>query len=130
MAEKRLAYYRWEDPDPFKKEQWTAWTVSVYAPTYDRPYVSVLLSVANGGGKCLTRYASLEAIKVRVNIPKDGVERLELALTRAIEIERQVRADLLLLDHSHSLPEGGQIIRTDTGQVIAEAEKILKEKGG
>jgi hypothetical protein len=127
MAEKRLAYYRWEDADPVQKDRWTAWTVSVYAPTYDRPYITVLLSMANGGGRCLTRYKSLDAVRARINIPSDGIERLELAITRAGIILVSLLKDLKIIDHAHSLPEGYQLVRTDTGEAIAEAERIIRE---
>ncbi len=114
--EKRLAYYRWEDPDPIAKDRWTAWTVSVYAPSYDRAYVSVLLSMANGGGKCLKRYASLDDLRKVVHIPDEGIERLELALTRARSLLVDIRRDLKLIEDAHS------------GNLVQSIEQMLREQ--
>ena len=116
MAEKRLTWYRWEDPDPIQKDRWTAWTVSVYAPTYDRPFVSVLLSMANGGGRCLTRYRSLDALRLRLIVPEEGIERLELALTRAQRILVQIQADLRLIADARS------------GTLVHAVEQMLRER--
>ena len=122
MAEKRLTWYRWEHRDPMAKEKWTAWTVSIYAPTYERNHVSVLLSIANGGGRCLTTYGSLEALYGRVVVPVEGRERLERGITQAEAILGQIRRDLRLLAVPDSLPPGAHLVRTDTGEIVREAE--------
>ena len=57
----------------------------------------------------------------------DGIERLELAITRAGIILVSLLKDLKIIDHAHSLPEGYQLVRTDTGEAIAEAERIIRE---
>ena len=127
MNSKRLAYYRWEWPDPVHKNLWTACTVSVYPPTYDRPYVSILVSIANGGGKVLMRVPSVKEAQRRTGMPDEAVERLQLAETRAIGILAEIKRSLRLIAESLSLSPGGQVVRTDTGEVLAEAEKIIKE---
>jgi hypothetical protein len=116
MAERRLSWYRWEDPDPIHKDRWTAWTVSVYAPTYDRKYVSILLSMANGGGRCLTRYSSLDELRKRINIPEEGIERLELALTKAHLILIDVLKDMQLITDAKS------------GALLQTVERMLRER--
>jgi len=137
MAKKRLTWYRWEWRDPYRKELWTACTVSVYEPTYEMPFVSVLISIANGGGRVLMRCASVMEAKHRVGIPEEGMERLELAVTRAEIILTDIKRDLRAIADIRSMAPGSQIVRTDTGEVIAEgeqaiteAERILKEANG
>lgn len=124
---KRLAYYRFEEIDPVNKEMWTAWVISIYAPDYEHQHVSLLLSVANGGGRCLMRFKSVAALRRRVNIPGEAIERLELAEGEGLRMLERLRADLKLIDHSHTLLENGAIVRTDTGEVIKEAERIIQE---
>jgi hypothetical protein len=116
MAERRLSWYRWEDPDPKQRDRWTAWTVSVYAPTYDRRYVSVLLSMANGGGRCLTRYASLDELRKRIHVPEEGIERLEMALGKAQLILVDILKDLQLISDAKS------------GALLQSVERMLREK--
>lgn len=123
----RLAWYRWEYPDPIHKNLWTAYTVSVYPPTYDRPYVSILVSIANGGGKVLMRAATVKEAQRRTGMPDEAMERLQLAETRAITLLSDIRRDLQVIADVKSLSPGASLVRTDTGQVIAEVEQLLKE---
>lgn len=80
----REGWYRWELRDGHSQEYWTAYTVSVYRPTYDRMHVSVLLSIANGGGRVLQRFANPVALYSVVNVPQDGRPRIEGAFSRAM----------------------------------------------
>ena len=125
-TKKRLTWYRWEWRDPYRKELWTAATVSVYEPTYEMPFVSFLISIANGGGRVLMRCCSLAEAQSRVVIPDKAIERLSLAETRARIILDDIKRDLRAIADIRSLSPGSQIVRTDTGEVIAEAERILR----
>ena len=126
MGNKRLSWVRWEWADPYSKDRWSACTVSIYSPTYDRPYVSVLISMANGGGRFLMRTKSLKDAMERVVIPDWGIERLQLAETQAINELEGINRDLRLLYDAKQ--PGAKIINTETGEVLAEAEKILHKE--
>src|SRR4030042_680149 len=118
-SNKRLTWLRWEVQDPIEKRHWTAFTVSIYAPTEERRYVSVLTSIANGGGKVLFRTSSVaEAHKV-ILIPEEGKERLEMAEIKARVILKRVLHDQRIIDHANSLAPGAKLVRTDTGEVVA-----------
>ena len=121
-----LSWYRWEWTDPYHPDFWTACTVSIYAPTYERPYVSVLGSIANGHGRVLMRCPTLQEAYSRVGVPEVGRERLELAYTKAQGLLAEVHRDLRLIMGAKGLEPGSVVIRTDTGAIVAEAEQILK----
>ena len=127
MSNKRLAYYRWEWPDSIHKNLWTACTVSVYQPSYDMPFVSVLISIANGGGRVLMRTSSVAEAARRTGMPIEAMERLQLAETRAMGLLDDIKNNLRIIDNAHSLQPGSNLIRTDTGEIVAEAEKIIKD---
>lgn len=130
----RLTYYRWEWQDPVQERYWTAVTISVYAPTYERPYPSVLVSIANGGGRILFRCQSIEAAKKRLIIPEVGLERLENAYRVGQELEIAIKKDLALLYTAGTLPQGAGLARTDTGEIVSErgaveqAERIVDRR--
>ena len=126
---RRLTWYRWEWQDPIHPDMWTACTCSVYQPTYELPFVSVLVSIANGGGKVLFRCSSLEQAQQRIVIPDEGIERLQLAITKAQGYLEDIQEDLRLILNAHTLEGGGQIVRTDTGEILAEAERIIAQSG-
>ena len=78
----------------------------------------------------MMRCRSLVEARQRVVIPEAGLERLELALTKAHIILADIQRDLRLIADARTLPPGASIVRTDTGEVIAQAERILKGAGG
>lgn len=124
---KRLAYYRWEWPDSIRKDMWTACVVSVYQPSYDLPFVSVLISISNGGGKVLMRTGTVEEAARRTGMPQEAMERLRLAETRAHEILNEIKENLRIIAGARSLSPEASLVRTDTGEVLKQAEKIIQE---
>jgi len=124
MRKSKLAWARWEWQDPYQGGYWTACTVSIYRPTYDYPHVSILVSMANGGGKCFMRCSSLDQAMERVVIPGKYLERLRLAETRACEEMERIKTDLRLI-YDASQP-GSKLVNAD-GEIIAEAERILRD---
>ncbi len=83
MGGHKLASYRWEWTDPYDPEKWTAFTVSVWELSFEHPYVSVLVSIANGGGKCLFRCASLREARSLILVPIEGLPKLKQAIKAA-----------------------------------------------
>lgn len=120
----RIAYARWEWADPYQSNLWTACTVSVYRPSYDYPHVSVLVAIANGGGKCFMRCKSLAEAQTRVVIPKQYLDRLHLAETQAISEMVTINDDIRLLREARR--PGARIVNTDTGEILADAERIIR----
>lgn len=125
LRHNRLTYYRWEWHDPYHSEFWTACTVSIYAPTYEMPFVSVLVSFANGKGRVFMRTKTLDSLPFGIVLPSEGRERLERALTQAQVILNGINDNLRLVMGAQNLEPGARVIRTDTGEVIRQAEEIL-----
>ncbi len=121
---KREGYYRWEHRDGHNQEYWTAFTASVYRPTYDRPFVSVLLSIANGGGRVLMRFASVSDLRTCVVMPPDGVVRIESAYNRAMEHMAEVNSRLRALREMERNPDA-RLVVPSTGEILSEAERII-----
>jgi hypothetical protein len=90
----RLGWYRWEWADPYSQGNWTACTISIYEPTYERPYIGILVSIANGGGRVLFRCATLEEAQQRTGLDYTGYKKLEVAVIKAKSILLEVQADL------------------------------------
>ena len=122
---KRLAWHRWEIKDGFDQSKWTAFTISVFAPSYEHPYASVLVSIANGGGRVLMRLRTVSDAQSLFAIPGEIIDRLNRAVEQG-EIEAQaIERDMRLALERRNLPAGTGLARTDTGQIVAEAERII-----
>ncbi len=84
-----------------------------------------MMSIVRGDKRLLMRYRSLEDMRGVFVIPGDNVERLETgfsqALVQAGKIQKQLRAAMAM----QNLAPGGQVIRTDTGEILAEVERLL-----
>ncbi len=120
----RLAWWRGETRDPYEPRYYTAITCSVYSPTIDRPWASVLISIANAGGRVLMRVHSIESALQVIHIPQEAIERLTEALGRANEIADQIAEDRRLAEQRRRLPEGVQWVRSDTGEIISETTGV------
>ncbi len=121
----RLAWYRWTLKDCYSPKFWTAFTIGVYAPSRDRPVVAVLFSIANGGGKVFMRFRSMAELQQYFILPNDkqAIDRLLQAEVEAGKLADQFEADMkLILDAKHRR----QLIDADTGEIVAEAERIIK----
>ncbi len=124
---KRLSWYRREVRDPYQPQYYTAITCSVYAPTMERPYASVLISIANAGGRVLLRVTDIEAAQRVIWLPLEAIGRLTAAVIKANEQADQVEQDMRVIFERRRLPAGAGLARTDTGEIVAEAERILTD---
>lgn len=127
---KLLARYRQEYRDPYAPQYYTAMTVSVYAPNLSRPFATVLVSWANAGGRVLVRFRSIEEVPGVFYIPSDEVLRLSKAVGEANRRADILERDMKVMFDRRHLPDGVGLARTDTGEIVAEAEKIIKEAQG
>jgi hypothetical protein len=124
-TKQREGWYRWEHRDGHNQEYWTAYTASVYRPTYDRPYVSVLLSIANGGGRVLQRFATVSDLRQCVVVPPDGVVRIEAAYKRAMEHLTEISRKLSILNTMDRNPDA-RLVVPSSGEILSAAEQILR----
>jgi hypothetical protein len=84
------------------------------------------MSVSNANGRLLMRYLSIESLQERFVIPEHYITRLvdgfKLASIEADKIQTQFKTMMKI----SNLSPGTQLVRTDTGEVVAEAERIIK----
>ncbi len=89
-----------------------------------------MMSISNAKSKVFIRFASLQALIGVFVVPGEYLERLKdsynIALREADNLQFQLKTVMKMGD----IAPGGQIVRTDTGEVIAEAERILKGSKG
>lgn len=117
-----MGYYRYEHNDPYKPKYYTAISVSVMRPSIERPFVSVLVSVANASGKVTFRCRSLvEACNIIV-IPQDAIDRLSELVIKGEAIADQLEQEYKLMFEMRHLSD------KDKAQAMVELKKILNLK--
>ncbi len=120
-----LSWDRSEYRDPYEPKYYTAISCAVMSPTYDRPWASLLVSVANAGGKTTLRFATLEAAQKYFVLSPHCISKMIPALAEANRMADEIEADLRLSQQRRRLPQGVGLARTDTGEIVSEAERIL-----
>jgi hypothetical protein len=127
---KQITWARWRTYDPYDSQYYTVYTVAVPKPSYEYPGACMMMWVTNTKGKVMARYASLQALRQVYVIPIEYEGRLEegyrQAEAEALKVQTRLRA-MIKIDN---LQPGARVIRTDTGEVVAEAERIIKEAQG
>lgn len=124
---RRLTWAEWKTYDPFDREKYTTFYLSVYEPTWERPYPSILLRMSNGSGSVFCRFATLEALEAVFVLPGGYGDRVRVAIGKANKIADEITAAMKMAMHKRQLAQGAQIIRTDTGEILAEAERIVRD---
>lgn len=119
-----MSYYRWEHRDPYDNKYYTAITCSVMRPTIERPYVSVLVSMANARGKTTARCRDIKEAQLIITLPPEAVTRLQEAVDRGNQIADELERTYKLMFELRKLPPGV------TGDAIAEVERFLKDRQG
>ena len=122
---RRLTWAQWKVCDAFDATKYTTVYASIYAPRWETPFASLLIRITNGAGSVFVRFASVADAQQFVVIPEVYVERFEDAMARANTIADEITEAMQLAMHKRQLAQGAQIVRTDTGEVIAEAERII-----
>ena len=125
---RRLTWCQWVVTDPYNHERYTTFYASVYAPTWERLYPSILLRITSGTGSAFFRASSVEALQRIIVIPTEYVGRLESAIVEAIRLADGIERDMRLAMERRKLPQGAGLARTDTGEIVAEAERIVQRQ--
>lgn len=126
----RITWAKWRVFDPFDRERYMTFYVSVYEPTWEMPYASLLIRATSGNGSMFHRFASVDDLLKVYVVPEGYVERLREAIIKAEKIADDIHKDMRLAMNRRQLAKGGQIVRTDTGEILAEAERILSDGYG
>jgi len=125
----KLARYHRKIADPYNKTFYTEFEAFVLKPTYNHPWPCIMVSVRNGRQKLFFRVADLKELRAAFKIPRTAGQRLNLALMAANREADDIEKDMKLAFARRRLVSG-HIVRTDTGEVLAQADKILNMSKG
>jgi len=122
-----VTWARWTVQDPIDEEHYTIFTASILKPSWEYPIVCASMAIRKGIKKIFIRlsYGGLLATFV---IPDEYRERLDLGYKEALSIAEYIQSKQRALHRLSNIPPGAKVIRTDTGEIIAEVEQYLKEK--
>jgi hypothetical protein len=123
-----ITWCRWKVYDPYDSKYFTSFTVSVLKPSAEYPVVCISMSVVTSNSRIFLRFASLIDLQKVFIIPEEYLNRVNLAIEQAYEQVSVIIMQQKAMHKMNDLAPGSQIVRTDTGEVIAEALQILKEK--
>ncbi len=123
---KAITWARWKYFDPYEPKYFTVFTASVMKPSFEYPVACVSLSVSNGCGKVFCRFASLVDLRKCLVVPDEYIERLNEGYAQAVAESQAIAAKQQTLFRISNLQPGSQVVRTDTGEIVAEAERIIE----
>lgn len=115
-----MGYYRYEHRDPYQSKYYTAISISVMRPTIEKPFVSVLASVANASGKVTFRCRDLSEVCNILVLPQDAIDRLQEYVNRGNQIADELEREYKLMFEMRHLPD------KDKSAALDEINKILK----
>jgi len=121
-----ITWCRWKLPDPYTKENFTIFTASVLKPSFEYPIASVSMSIVKGRYKVFLRLPSLKDLASVFVIPTEYQDRLRTAYQQALSEAGPIQSHQKALYKMQGLAPGSNVVRTDTGEIIAEAERIIK----
>jgi len=121
----KLARYHCRIADPYNKTFYTEFEAFVLKPTYSHPFPCIMVSIRNGREKLFFRVIDLKGLRTAFKIPRTASQRLNLALATANIEADDIEKDMKLAFARRRLAFG-HIVRTDTGEILAEADRILE----
>lgn len=120
-----ITWCRWKVSDPYSKDNFTLFTASVLKPSFEFPIAGVAMSIVKGRYKVFIRLPSLKDLAGVFVIPEEYRERLRNAYQQAL-----VEAETIQ-KHQKALYQlqkpGSAVIDTGTGEILSEAERIIRE---
>jgi hypothetical protein len=113
--------------DAYSPKSYTWRMVMVPKPTTEAPYPCILLSLSNGHNKILLRVADLKQYEEVFTLSDEEKASINKALSEANAEADRIEEDMRLLMSKRNLQAGAKIVNTGTGEILAEAEKILHD---
>ncbi len=124
---KVITWARWKVVSKLDAKYYTVFTISVFKPSWEFPIACVAMSQRNGISKSFMRFLTPEDLQEVFVIPKVYKERLIEGYAQAVLEAREIQTKQKALWKMSDLQPGSHVVRTDTGEIIAEAERILRE---
>ncbi len=122
---RRITWASWKLTDAFDGGKYSTFYVSVYEPTWERPFANILFRITNGGGSVFMRFMSVDDLREKFVIPECYIERLEDAMVSAGEMADRIEGDMRLALKIKGL-KGQTVTVTPEGDLIAEVERVLR----
>jgi len=123
---KVITWARWTVSDPFSPEFYTIFTASILKPSWEFPIACASMSIRKGRNKVFLRMP-YEALRDTFVIPDVYISRLAVAYHEAEMQAHNIIEQQKAYHKMSGLAPGSSIVRTDTGEIIAEAQRILAE---
>jgi len=113
--------------DGYAAKSYTWRMVMVPRPSLQAPLPCILITLSNGHKKIMLRVRSLEEYYEAFRLTVEEEEKIRLALAEANREANQIETDMRLLFEKRRMSPGEKWVNPETGEVIAEAERIIKE---
>ncbi len=114
--------------DPYTPKAYVWRMLFVPKPTQEAPFPCILLTLSNGHSKIMIRFDSLEQYDQAFRLLDEDRANINNALMEANQEADRIEEDIRLVLQKRHLPAGAKIVNTSTGEVLAEAEQILKQQ--
>ena len=124
---KQITWARWKYYDPFETQYYTVFTATIPKPTFQFPTACAMISISNNGGKVFIRFGSLVELRAFTVIPDEYSERMEEGYRQAVTEAEKIQSQLKMIMEVRKLPPGTSLVRTDTGEILRDVEKYLKD---
>ena len=123
---KSITWASWKTTDSLDPEHFTIFTAFILKPSWEYPVASAAMTIRRGTKKILLRM-SYESLRTLFNVPEEYRERLDAGHRQAIAQMKDIIKQQKVYHKTADLSPGSCIVRTDTGEIIAEAERIMRE---
>jgi len=123
---KVITWARWKVMSSLEAKYYTVFTVSVFKPSWEFPIACVAMSQRSGINKSFMRFLTLESLQEVFVIPEIYKERLIEGYAQAVQEAREIQTKQKTLWKMSDMAPGTHVVRTDTGEIIAEAERIIR----
>lgn len=120
-----LSWARWELVDAFDQRYKTVFTASVLKPSFEYPVACASMSVVKGRDRVFIRFMSLDELHQVFTVPEKYTERLQLAFREAERQAENIRSQQRSY-HAMSKRPNSLIVDPESGEILAEAERIIK----
>ena len=126
---KSITWASWKAVDTFDHNHFTIFTAFILKPSWEYPIASAAMTIRRGTKKILLRM-SYDSLKKLFIIPGEYHERLDDGHLHAVAQMKDIIKQQKVYHKTADLSPGSCIVRTDTGEIIAEAERIIRENEG
>ena len=124
----KLSWVRKKIVDPFNPNAYLNLEIFVPKPTKENPLPCLLVSIRNGHTKLFFRLRDVVDYSKSLSLSRRDKEKLRLGLIQANVEADEIEKDMRLSFARRRLLPGDKIVNTGSGEILAEAERMLNNK--